>query len=76
MPNQKWTLSECVNYALEHNISIKQTELDIKTSTIDKRGAVGSFLPSLNGNIAFLEWFKQDITTGLCKKSNDAVYFN
>tara|TARA_R110000868_G_scaffold15373_7_gene70065 strand:+ start:5059 stop:6486 length:1428 start_codon:yes stop_codon:yes gene_type:complete len=65
--SKKWTLSECVNYALEHNISIKQTELDIKTSTIDKRGAVGSFLPSLNGNASH-SWnigLNQDITTGL-----------
>ncbi|WP_091083274.1 TolC family protein [Flavobacterium gillisiae] len=65
--SKKWTLTECVNYALEHNISIKQTELDIKTSTIDKRGAVGSFLPSLNGNASH-SWnigLNQDITTGL-----------
>ncbi|CAM2807701.1 TolC family protein [Flavobacterium frigoris] len=64
---KKWTLKECVNYALEHNISIKQTELDIKTSTIDKRGAIGSFLPSLNANASH-SWnigLNQDITTGL-----------
>jgi len=47
---KKWTLEECVNYALQNNISIKQTELDIKTAAIDKRGAIGNFLPSLNGN--------------------------
>jgi hypothetical protein len=41
---------ECVNYALEHNISIKQTELDGQTAPIDKRGAFGRFLPSLNAN--------------------------
>ncbi|MEZ7497462.1 TolC family protein [Flavobacterium sp. Arc3] len=65
--SKKWTLTECVNYALEHNISIKQTELDIKTSTIDKRGAIGSFLPSLNANASH-SWnigLNQDITTGL-----------
>ena len=25
---KKWTLEECVNYALENNISIKQSKLD------------------------------------------------
>jgi outer membrane protein len=65
--SKKWTLEECVNYALQHNISIKQTELDIKTAAIDKRGAIGNFLPSLNGNASH-SWnigLNQDITTGL-----------
>jgi outer membrane protein len=65
--SKKWTLRECVNYAIENNISVKQTELDIKTSTIDKRGAVGNFLPSLNANASH-SWnigLNQDITTGL-----------
>jgi outer membrane protein len=43
-------IKECVNYALENNISVKQTELDIKSSSIDKSKAIGNFLPSLNAN--------------------------
>jgi outer membrane protein len=65
--SKKWTLRECVDYALENNISVKQTELDIKTSSIDKRGAIGSFLPSVNANASH-SWnigLNQDITTGL-----------
>jgi outer membrane protein len=34
----------------ENNISVKQTELDIKSSSIDKKAAIGNFLPSLNAN--------------------------
>ena len=45
---KKWTLRECVDYALENNISIKQSELDIKTSEINKKDAFGNFLPTLN----------------------------
>ena len=37
--NKKWTLRECVDYALEHNISIKQSELDVTQSEINKRDA-------------------------------------
>ena len=71
--SKKWTLSECVNYAIENNISVKQTELDIKTSTIDKRGAVGNFLPSLNANASH-SWnigLNQDITTGLLQNQTN-----
>ena len=66
---KKWTLEECVNYALQNNISIKQTELDTKTASIDKKGAIGNFLPSLNANASH-SWnigLNQDITTGLLR---------
>ncbi|WP_317163823.1 TolC family protein [Flavobacterium ichthyis] len=47
---KKWTLEECVLYALENNISIKQSELELKVSDIEKLEAIGGFLPSLSGN--------------------------
>jgi outer membrane protein len=47
---KQWTLEECVRYALDNNITIKLSELDVKTATIDKRGALGSYLPTVNGN--------------------------
>jgi len=66
---KKWTLEECVKYAIDNNISIKQTELDTKTANIDKKGAIGNFLPSLNANASH-SWnvgLNQDITTGLLR---------
>lgn len=67
--SKKWTLEECVNYAIKNNISIKQTELDTKTAAIDKKGAIGSFIPSFNANASH-SWnigLNQDITTGLLR---------
>jgi outer membrane protein len=64
---KKWTLKECVNYAVQNNISIKQTELDTETAAIDKKVAIGNFLPSFNANASH-SWnigLNQDITTGL-----------
>ena len=46
--NKKWTLIECVQYALDNNISVKQSELDLESTDLDKLTAIGSFLPSLN----------------------------
>lgn len=48
--SKKWTLEECVDYAIKNNISIKQSELDLKTSNIDKLEAIGGFLPTLTAN--------------------------
>lgn len=64
---KKWTIQECVDYALKNNISIKQSELDIKSATIDKSSAIGNFLPSINAGASH-SWnigLNQNITTGL-----------
>ncbi|MBT8323717.1 MAG: TolC family protein [Winogradskyella sp.] len=46
--NKKWTLKECVVYALENNISVKQSELDIDATDADRLSALGNFLPTLS----------------------------
>ena len=66
---KQWTLEECIKYAIDNNISIKQTELDTKTADIDKKGAIGNFIPSLSSN-ANHSWnigLNQDPTTGLLR---------
>jgi len=47
---KKWTLKECVEHALEHNITVKQSELDIDLATQDLVNAKGNFMPSINGS--------------------------
>ena len=42
------SLQDCVNMAIEKNISIKQSELSLKDSELNKSSAIGNFLPSLN----------------------------
>ena len=66
---KKWTLEECVRYAIANNISVKQTELDAKNTVLDKKDARGNFLPTLNANASH-SWnigLNQDITTGLLR---------
>lgn len=66
---KKWTLEECVRYAIANNISVKQTELDAKSTAIDKKDAKGNFLPTFNANASH-SWnigLNQDITTGLLR---------
>ena len=65
--SKKWTLEECVDYAIKNNISIKQSELDIKSASIEKSSAVGNFLPTfnINGSHSWNIGLNQNITTGL-----------
>jgi outer membrane protein len=72
---KKWSLQECVEYALKNNISIKQSELDAKLADIDKKLAVGNFLPNLNagGSHSWNIGLNQNITTGLLE--NQTIQF-
>ncbi len=47
---KKWTLQECVSYAIENNIQIKQSELDTDIATENIRSAKGNFLPTVNAS--------------------------
>lgn len=47
---KKWTLKECVDQALERNISIQQNKLNLQSAEKDVAIAKGNFLPNLNGN--------------------------
>ena len=52
---KKWTLTECVQYALENNISVKQSELDIESADIERLSAIGNFVPNLNASAGVSE---------------------
>ncbi|PIF00833.1 MAG: transporter [Maribacter sp.] len=47
---KKWTLEECVAYAVENNLSVAQFELDLENIKIDEKDALGNLLPSLNAS--------------------------
>ena len=67
MQGQTLTLQECVELALEKNITIKQSELDIANAELDKSNAFGNFLPNINAQTSH-SWnigLNQNITTGL-----------
>jgi len=47
---KKWSLKECVEHALEHNISVKQSMLDIDLAKQDLVSSKGNFLPTLRAS--------------------------
>lgn len=64
---KKYTLEDCVALALEKNISIKQSELEMDNAEIDKADAIGNFLPRFNVQSQHI-WnngLSQNITNGL-----------
>jgi outer membrane protein len=64
---KKWTLQECVDYAIKNNISVQSSALDLQTAGIAKKDAIGNFLPNFNASTSH-SWnvgLNQNITTGL-----------
>ncbi len=63
----KWTLQKSIEYAHEHNLQLKQSQLDIEQAKINKTSAQAAFLPNLNAN-ASASWnsgLTQNFTTGI-----------
>jgi outer membrane protein len=48
---REWGLTECVQYALSHNLNIKQQENNVKLQEISLSTSRNSRLPDLNGSI-------------------------
>lgn len=64
---KKWSLQECVDYAIKNNISVQSAALDLQTAGISKKDAIGNFLPNFNASASH-SWnvgLNQNITTGL-----------
>ncbi|MCD6543684.1 MAG: TolC family protein [Flavobacteriaceae bacterium] len=66
---KKWTLRECVDYAIENNLTVKQSEYDISLAEINRKDAIGNFLPSLNlnGSHSWNSGLTTDVTTGVLR---------
>ena len=47
---KEWTLEQCIDYALEHNIQLKQQLVNTKYNKNALNQSKWDFLPSLNGN--------------------------
>ena len=46
--NKKWSLKECIDYAILHNIEVKQSQNRIKSLKVERNTLKSSFLPNLN----------------------------
>ncbi len=50
LAQQPWSLEQCIDYAIEHNLTIKQQEANRDQSKIELNTAKWSRLPDLNGS--------------------------
>lgn len=74
---KKWSLRDCVNYAIENNIQVKQNENNIALAEVDKKDAVGNFIPTvnINGSTQWNSGLTQDARTGVLVNQTNQTTF-
>ena len=80
---KKWTLDDCVAYALANNISIQKTKINRLSAHEDVLQAKADLLPSLNAQTSqsviwqpFPETGHYTVANGTVETSVDKVYYN
>ena len=75
---QSWSLKQCIEYALEHNISIKQRQKAVENSEVQLNSARNSRLPSLNASASQSFSFGRGLTADntYTNRSTQSTGFN
>ena len=72
---QKWSLEQCIDYALKNNISLKSSELNTKTQEIKHQMAKNQRLPDLTGSGSQYFSFGQSMNNqGIYENKNSQSY--
>ncbi|MDB5030836.1 TolC family protein [Mucilaginibacter sp.] len=59
-----FSLADCIKYAYEHQDSVKNAALDVKSAEYKVKETIGSGLPQVNGSISFQDFLKPPATVG------------
>ena len=80
---QKWTLEDCLNYAMQNNITLKKSQLQKQTATETLKQSKAELLPSLsastNQSLGYRPWTDQGsmtVTNGQVDVQTKKTYFN
>jgi len=65
-----WSIEECIDWALEHNISLKQSQVRVEQGMISKKSAEWAYAPSLSANTGY------NINTGRSLDQTTYTYTN
>jgi len=76
---RKYSLEECIVYARENNLTVKQSELNLEMSENQKSSEFGNFLPdfNINSSYAYNNGFAIDPTTNrILNNESNSMGFN
>ena len=71
--SKRWSLEECIRYAIEHNIDLKQKEQDQESRRVELHTSKFSWLPDLNANVGQnFDFGRSPSKTGVIVDQNSA----
>lgn len=80
---KKWTLTECIDYALQNNITLQQAKLLKQSATEERKQAKAALLPSLsastNQSFGYRPWLENGVATvtnGTVNSKVNKTYYN
>lgn len=80
---REWTLQQCIDYALAHNIKLQQNILSHRSAHEDLLQSKAELLPSLSASTSqnvtytpFPENGRQQVANGYVEMTTDKVYYN
>ena len=80
---KQWTLRECIDYAMQNNITLQQARLQKQSTTEDRKQAQAALLPSLsfstNQSVGYRPWTESGTTTvtnGTVNTKVNKTYYN
>ena len=80
---KKWTMQECIDYAMANNITLQKSKLQKQSATEDLRGSKAALLPTLNAStnqsVGYQPWKDSGVSTvtnGMVNTKVDKTYYN
>ena len=80
---KKWTMQECIDYAMENNITLQKSKLQKQSATEDLKGSKAALLPTLNAStnqsLGYQPWKDAGVATvtnGTVNTKVDKTYYN
>lgn len=80
---QQWTLKDCIDYAMQNNITLKQARLQKQSATEDRKQSQAALLPSLsastNQSFGYRPWMESGtntVTNGMVNNKVTKSYYN
>ncbi|MDO4984620.1 MAG: TolC family protein [Prevotella sp.] len=80
---KKWTMQECIDYAMANNITLQKSKLQTQSATEDLKGSKAALLPTLNAStnqsVGYQPWKDSGVSTvtnGMVNTKVDKTYYN
>ena len=78
-----WTIDDCINYAMQNNITLQKSRLQLQSASEEVRASKGALLPTLNANtsqnLGYRPWQLDGmatVTNGQVNTKVDKTYYN